>query len=155
MSGASDALTSAKNFWSGVLSGNGTGGQQLVAPSAQQIGQVYSGNQKTIQDFMPAGGQRNLALSQSRQGEASSIASLYNNVQPYAASQLASLGATEGGVGTSAGGVGTQGFGTLTGYQSNQNQAKAQSLGGIGGGLGSILGAGLGPGGFLTKMAGK
>lgn len=136
---ASSALGSAKDFWSGILQGNGTGGQQLVAPSAQKIGQVYSGNAKTLQNFMPAGGERNLALEQNQLGKASSIAGLYQNVQPYAASQLASLGGTAGSTGTGAGGVGTSGFGALTGYQSNQNNAKAASMGGIGGGLGSIL----------------
>jgi hypothetical protein len=137
-----------------VLSGNGTGGQQLVAPSAQQIGQVYSGNAKTLQNFMPAGGERNLALTQNQLGKASSIAGLYSNVQPYAAQQLASLGQATGQLGTSAGGVGTAGYGTLAGYQGQQNAAKGASLGGIGSGLGSILGVGLMPGGFFNP-AGK
>jgi hypothetical protein len=139
MSAAAGPYKSATDFWSGVLSGNGTGGQQLVAPSAQQIGQVYSGNAKTLQNFMPAGGERNLALSQNQLGKASSIAGLYNNVQPYAAQQLANLAGLGGQIGTGTGQLATAGFGDLTAYQGQQNAAKGASMGGIGSGLGKIF----------------
>lgn len=135
------AYKSATDFWSGVLSGGNTGGQQLVAPSAQSIGQLYSGNQKTLQNFMPAGGERNLALQQNQLQKASSIAGLYRNVQPYAAQQLASLAGVGLQGGTGAAGVGQQGFGDLASYMANQNAAKGASLGGIGKGLGTILAA--------------
>lgn len=126
-----------------MLSGNGTGGQQLVAPSAQQIGQVYQGSDKTLRNFMPAGGERNLALQQNQLNKASSIAGLYQNVQPYAAQQLASLAGVGGQLGLGGGSVGTTGFGDLTQYQSGQNAAKGAALGGIGQGLGLLGGAGI------------
>lgn len=150
LGGAASNLNTAGNFYQQLLSG-GQGAQNVVAPSAMNISQVYGGNQKTLQDFMPAGGERNLALQQNQLGKTSSIANLYANVQPMAAQGLASLGATAGGLGTSAGGVGMQGLSSLTNYQAQQNAAKGSALGSLGTGLGTFTGLGLSKGGFLRK----
>ena len=53
------------------------------------------------------------------------------NAQPMAAQGLAGLA-------TNAGGLANQGYGALTGYQSAQNTAKAQSMGGVGSIVGTL-----------------
>jgi hypothetical protein len=141
-------VKTATDWYTSLLQG-GKGAQNVVAPSAMNISDVYRGQANTAKNFMPAGGERNLALSTLAQGRARSIADLYANVQPMAAQNLASLGFGAAQAGQGFGSNANQGFGSLIGYQGQRNQAKGAALGGIGAGLGSIAGIGLAPGGFL------
>lgn len=108
------------------------------------IRNVYGGNQKTIQDFLPQGGEKNNALAQNQLAKTGSIANLYANVQPQAAQSLASLGGLQAQIGQGFGGLANQGNNSLIQYQAGQNQAKGQALGGVGAGIGSLAGLGLG-----------
>jgi len=138
----SDNLKSAGDFYQALLSG-GKAAQGVVAPSAMNISRVYGGNANTIKNFMPAGGERNLALAQNQNQRAQSIADLYTNVQPAAAQGLAGLGQVRAGVGGNLGQLASGGYGDLTAYQGQRNAAKGATLGGIGQGLGTIAGAGI------------
>lgn len=141
--GAAAPIGAATNYYTALLNG-GPAAQNAVAPSAMNIRNVYGGNENTLKNFMPAGGERNLALQQNQLAKTGSIANLYANVQPQAAQSLASLGGMQGQLGQGYGGLANQGLGSLIQYQSGQNQAKGQALGGIGGGIGSLAGLALG-----------
>lgn len=136
-------LNQAGNYWSTLLKG-GPGAQNLVAPSAMNISDVYKGADNNIRNFQPMGGERNLALSQIPIQKANQIAGLYANVQPLAAQSLGSLGLGQAGAGTGLGGVSTQAGGSLTNLAGQQGQAKGAALGGLGSGIGSMVGSGLG-----------
>lgn len=138
---ASSSIAPVSNYWQQMLQG-GKGAQNLVAPSAMQISDVYRGADRSMQNFLPAGGERNLARAQAGTEKARSIADLYANVQPYAASQLADIGFKQGVLAQGFGGMAQQGNANLIDYQSQRNAAKAASMGGIGAGLGA-LGGGL------------
>lgn len=140
---ASKSIAPVRDYWQGMLQG-GKGAQNLVAPSAMNISRVYQGADKAMQNFMPAGGERNLARAQAGTERARSIADLYANVQPYAASQLSDIGFKQAGAGAGFGGLASQGYGQQIDYQGQRNQAKGAALGGIGAGLGALGGGFLG-----------
>ena len=143
--GGQSALNPALNYYQSLLAG-GPQAQQAVAPAAQQISQVYGQQQQNIQNSLPQGGERNLALAQLPIQRAGQIASLYQGVQPAAAQALS-------GIGTGLLGLGGQVGQGLVNYQQSQNQQKGQALGGVGSGLGQLGGKALSnwnPGGLFA-----
>lgn len=147
---AEGPINTATNWYRSLL-GGGQAARNVVAPAAMEIGNVYRGAKNAAQNFLPAGGERNLALAGLSNDRARSVADLYANVQPMAAQGLASLGFGAGELGSSFAGQGNSGYGQLENYQGQRNQAKGSALGGIGSGLGSIVGMGIAPGGIFRR----
>lgn len=141
---AEKPVQQAQDFYSALLAG-GQGAQNVVAPSAMAINKVYGGAQKSVKNFMPRGGERNLAEAELGNERAGKIADLYANVQPWAAGQLSALGFGRASAGSAFGGGANQGYGSLVDYQGQRNQAVGAAWGGIGQGLGSLAG------GAITK----
>jgi len=136
-------ITSASDYWQKLL-GSPQAQQQALGPSEGNISQAYQGAKQTIQNTLPQGGEKNLALAQLPTAQAGSIAQLYQGLGPQAATQLGNLGLGVGGLGVGSGGVGAQAGGTLTSLAGQQSLAKGQALGGLGQGLGAAAGGYLG-----------
>ena len=137
------SLGTASNYWNDILKG-GPSAQAATAPYAQTIAGQTAAAQKQIQNMLPAGGEKNLALAQLPISQAASVANLYQGLGPAAASQLQALGLGTAGAGTGAGGVSANAGGTLANLAGQQAQAKGSMWGGIGQGAGSVLGGFLG-----------
>lgn len=136
-------LTSAGSYWSDLMKG-GPAAQAATAPYAQRIAQQTDLAGRQIQQNLPAGGERNLALAQLPITKATNIANLYQGLGPTAAQQLQALALGSAGAGNAAGGVSANAGGTLANLAGQQAQAKGTMWGGIGQGVGSTLGGWLG-----------
>jgi hypothetical protein len=146
-------LASAGNYWTALMKG-GPAAQAATAPMAQQITAQTGAAQKQIEQNLPAGGEKNLALAQLPMQGATNIANLYQGLGPTAAAQLQALGLGSAGAGTGSGAVSSTtgaGLGNLAGQQA---QAKGNMTGGIGGGLGSLAGGALASKGTGTGALG-
>jgi hypothetical protein len=133
-------LKQAGSYWQDIMKG-GQAAQLATAPYAQKISQASQGAQNTIQNFMPSGGEKNLALEQLPMQRAGQIASLYQGMGPQAASALGSLGLGSAQAGTGFGGVSANAGGTLANLAGQQSMAKGSALGGLGQGLGTLAGS--------------
>lgn len=140
-------LTKAGDYWSALLSGDKGKMQEAVAPAAEQISQLYTGARKNIENFLPRGGERNLAVAQLPQAQAGDLARLYAGVQPQAAGALGALasgGASSGvglsSVGASYGGNAASAGSSLLNYYGQAAQGRGQAIGGAATGLGTYLG---------------
>jgi hypothetical protein len=151
---AMPGIQSSQNYWESLLHG-GPAAQAATAPYAQTIAQQTAANQKNIQNTLPSGGEKNLALAQNQTGMGQSIANLYQGLGPQAAQQLGNLSLGAGGVGNQGAGVGAQAGGSLLNLAGQQAQAKGQMWGGIGSGVGSLMGGKLGSGGSLLGSLGS
>lgn len=152
------ALGSASNYWADILKG-GPSAQAATAPYAQTIAGQTAAAQKQIQNNLPAGGEKNLALAQLPIAGATSVANLYQGLGPMAASQLQALGLGSAGAGTGSGGVSASAGSANESLAAQQAQAKGSMFGGIGQGLGSLAGGamagkGAGAGAGAAKGAG-
>lgn len=132
----------ATDYWSSLMAG-GPAAQAATAPYAQQIAQQTAASQKQIEQNLPAGGEKNLALAELPIQSGASIANLYQGLGPTAATQLGNLALGSAGAGTGSGGVAAGAGSSLTGLAGQQNQAKGSAKGGAGAGLGSLAGGAL------------
>lgn len=80
----------AFDYWSALLKG-GQPARVAVGPFAEEIGAGYDAARGNIEQNLPRGGERNLAVATSELGEARDKARLYAGVQPQAAGQIAQL----------------------------------------------------------------
>jgi hypothetical protein len=142
-------LGASSQYWTDILHG-GPAAQAATAPYAQTIAQQTAQNQKNIQNTLPAGGEKNLALAQNQTGMGQSIANLYQGLGPTAAAQLGSLGLGSAGAGNAAGGVSAGAGASNLNLAGQQANAKGQMWGGIGSGVGSLVGGKLGAGNGIT-----
>jgi hypothetical protein len=148
-------LNTASNYWTSLLQG-GPSAQAATAPYAQTIAQQTAANQKNIQNTLPAGGEKNLALAQNQTGMGQSIANLYQGLGPQAAQQLQALSLGSAGAGTGSGGVSAGAGASNLNLAGQQANAKGQMWGGIGSGVGSLIGGKLGAGnGLFNQGAGN
>lgn len=136
----------AGHYFRALLQG-GQAAQAAVAPAAENVSQLYAGSRRSIENFLPRGGERNLALATSDISRSNDLARLYAGVQPAAANALMQLGGVQSGTGTAFGGVGTSltgqgglGAASLLNYYSDQQQALGQGLGGLAQGAGTLIG---------------
>lgn len=136
-------IKSSMDYWQSILKG-GPQAQAAVAPYAATINAQGNQASKQIENFMPAGGERNLAAAMVPVSTASNIAHLYAGMQPAAASALGGLSLGAGGAGNQSGGVSSQAGAANENLAGQQAQAKGAALGGLGEGLGSAAGGYLG-----------
>lgn len=152
---ASPGLQTSENYWQSMLQG-GPAAQAATAPYAQTIAQQTAANQKNIQNTLPAGGEKNLALAQNQTQQGASVANLYQGLGPQAAQQLGNLSLGIANTGNQSGGVSAQSGASNLNLAGQQAQAKGQMWGGIGQGAGSLLGGKLGAGqGLFNQGAGN
>jgi hypothetical protein len=152
-------LGTAASYWQSLLQG-GPAAQAATAPYAQQIASQTAASQKQIEQNLPAGGEKNLALAQLPIQQGASVANLYQGLGPTAASQLQSLALGSASAGTGSGAVSSGAGSSLTGLAGQQNAAKGSALGGLGAGAGTLLGSslaskGTGAGALGGKSAGS
>lgn len=116
------------NYWNALLQG-GQPARVAVGPSAALMRESYEGQRRTMEEGLPAGGERRLALAQADIGEYRDLSRLYAGVQPEAARNLMALSGIPFGVSTNlfgtGAGIGRDLLNTLYG-QYAQNQALAQ-----------------------------
>jgi hypothetical protein len=136
-------LGSAGTYWSQLLQG-GPAAQAATAPYAQTIAGQTTAAQKQIQQNLPAGGEKNLALAELPISQAASVANLYQGLGPTAASQIGSLALGTAGAGTGSGAVSSGAGSSLTGLAGQQQAAKGGAIGGLGQGIGTLAGGALG-----------
>lgn len=136
-------LSSAGNYWTALMKG-GPEAQAATAPYAQKIAAQTGAAQHNIENNLPAGGEKNLALAQLPMQQATNVADLYQKMGPMAASQLQALALGSAGAGTGAGGVSANAGSSMASLAGSQAQAKGSMWGGIGQGLGSAAGGFLG-----------
>jgi len=133
-------LSTASNYWSDILKG-GPSAQAATAPYAQTIAGQTEAAQKQIQNALPQGGEKNLALAQLPITKATNIANLYQGLGPTAASNLQNIGLGAASAGTGSGSV-SSGAGSSNEQLAAQMSAqKAQMWSGIGSGVGALAGA--------------
>ena len=144
-------LQKAGSYWSDILSGDKQKMTAAVAPAAEQVSSVYGGAERSLEAYLPRGGERNLAQANLKTAKASDIARLYAGQQPTAAGQLGALAGIGTGAGAGYGSVGSgyagQGVGagsSLLNYYSQQAGAAGQSIGGAAQGIGTYLGMKMG-----------
>jgi hypothetical protein len=137
------AAHQVESYWQGMLAG-GPAAQAATAPFAQTIAQQTAQNQKNIQNTLPAGGEKNLALAQNQTQQGASIANLYQGLGPTAATQLQNLALGTAGAGTGSGAVSSSTGASLGNLAASQAAAKGNMFGGIGQGIGSLAGGALG-----------
>lgn len=145
-------LSTAANYWQSILKG-GPEAQAATAPFAQTIAGQTQAAQRQIQNTLPAGGEKNLALAQLPIAQGQSIANLYQGLGPTAASQLQSLALGSAGAGTGSGGVSASAGASNEQLAASQAAAKGQMFGGIGAGLGSAAGGAMGAKGSKALAA--
>jgi len=141
------AMSQATDFYSGLASGSPDIISRLIAPAAQQVSQATAGAKQNILQTSPAGGERNLALSQADVNQGAQLGALASQGFTSAFNNLAQLGTSGVGQGMSAAGTAI-GAGQAAGNQWSQivqeNIAqKGASLGAFGqlAGAGAYLGA--------------
>ncbi len=152
---AMPGLNSAEGYWNSILQG-GPAAQAATAPYAQTIAAQTAANQKNIQNTLPMGGEKNLALAQNQTQQGASIANLYQGLGPMAATQLGNLSLGVANAGTGSGQVSSSAGASMANLAGQQAQAKGQMWGGIGQGIGSLAGGKLGAGqGLFNQGAGN
>jgi hypothetical protein len=147
-SSAFPGFQTAENFYGALASGDPTAIARATAPANQQINQAQTGARTNILDNSPAGGERNLALEQSRVSQGAQVGQTAS--QGYlnsfnALGQLAGQGVGEStaaaGTGISGYSAANQGLGQLGNLQIQQKGASLGALGGLGGDAASLLGS--------------
>jgi len=125
------AWNPAVNYFQQLLQG-GQAARVATGPSAELTREAYTGGQHQLQDLVPRGGERNLALAQSTTRESGDLSRLYSGVQPMAAQALGALSGIP--IGVSPGFTGNAGtnVGASLNYYTNQAQQQQQSGAGIG-----------------------
>jgi hypothetical protein len=136
-------INTAGDYWSRLLAG-GSAAQAATAPFAQTIAGQTAAAQKQIQQNLPAGGEKNLALAELPISQAASVANLYQGLGPLAAGNLQNLALGSASAGTGSGSVGVGAGSSLTGLAGQQQAAKGNAIGGIGSGVGTFAGTALG-----------
>lgn len=136
-------LGAASNYWNALLKG-GPAAQAATAPAAETIAGQTAAAQRNIEQNLPAGGERNLALAQLPIQSGANIARLYEGLGPTAAAQLQALALGSAGAGTGSGAVAGGAGGTLASLAGQQAASKGNMFGGIGSGLGTLAGGALG-----------
>lgn len=136
-------LGTASNYWQSILAG-GPAAQSATAPYAETIAGQTAAAQKQIQQTLPAGGEKNLALAELPIQSATNIARLYEGLEPTAASALSSLGLGAASAGSSSGGVSASAGTANENLAATTAASKNNMMGGIGSGLGTLAGGVLG-----------
>lgn len=127
----------AENFYKSLSTGDPAKIQQATAPATEQVAKGYESAKANIEDNMPRGGAKDLALQETDISKAGQIGGMRANAYLQSFPALASL--AQGGVGLSINEV-TQALSAFQGASSS-NQAsgqmegagKAQTLGFLGG----------------------
>lgn len=146
-------FNAASDYWTSILHG-GPEAQAATAPYAQTIAQQTGAAQKQIQNTLPAGGEKNLALAELPIKQGQSIANLYQGLGPAAATNLGNLSLGIGGLSTGAAGVSAGAGASNEQLAAAMANAKGGMAGGIGQGLGGIAGNALGSKGTGTGALG-
>jgi hypothetical protein len=122
----------AENYWQTLLSGTPAAVQDAIGPISEQMrGQGQAGINQ-IASSMPAGGERNLAISQAQQQQYGNLARLYAGVQPQAASALGQLSSIPMNVGVGVMSQGAPQVGAGLWSQAMGQQQAAQGMAGAG-----------------------
>ena len=127
-------VTSGTNYFNTLLNGNAANTQAMLQPNIDQINQANNNTVASSSALMPRGGGRFGTLFSSTYAPNQQIQSLFNGARSGAASQLASLGLQQQGLGANLFNTGNQalstglsGYGALTG-QNQYNTAQSNSL---------------------------
>lgn len=134
MGAAMPAFEQATDYWNAIMQG-GTAARQAVGPFIEQLSELYGGQRKSMETFLPRGGERNLALAGLDIQQTGDVARLFAGLQPQAAQQLAQLfglgaGAAGQFAGAAAGALGpaTAGASNLLADAFRRQQALSQNL---------------------------
>ena len=128
------AWTPAFDYWSDIMKG-GHAANLALGPEAGAIRGGFDVAQRSIEENLPRGGERNLSLAQLETEKYGRLANLPTIARRQAAGSLAQLSGIPFGVGSAAGGQATGLAGNLLNYGLSQQQ---QALGGATG-IGELL----------------
>lgn len=133
-----NALTSAANYWSPLLSGNRQQMMQFLGPEISSIINQYGAASRQASEFMPRGGMTASFRGELPFQQASQIGNLMFGMRPLAASQLTGIGGTalSGGLGGASGAAG--GASALGGLLLNQRGQAFNQAAAIGSGIYNI-----------------
>jgi hypothetical protein len=92
-------LTQTGNYYNTLLRGNRAAMSQAVAGPTAQLNDVYKGEERNLQRSGVQGAARDVAAADIGRRRSSQIAGLTTGVQPWAATQLGSLGTNTGQLG--------------------------------------------------------
>lgn len=151
-------MATAQNFYQTLASGDPTAIARATAPATQQINQAQTGAREQIMNNAPSGGEKNLALEQSRVAQGQQTGQLGSQAYLNAFPSLAQMGAQGVGQSTQAAGTGISGYGAANQGQgqlgSLQVQQKGADMGLLGGLVGDATGL-AGASGGLGSLLGK
>lgn len=144
-------MQTSENFYQTLASGDPGKIAMLLAPAAQQINQASAGAKQNIIANSPAGGEKNLALSQVDVNQGAQVGQLASQGYLSAFQGLASLGTSGVGLGQgaantaiSAGNSANSAYSGLIQEHMQQKGATLGTFGALGGDVASGLGGGLG-----------
>jgi hypothetical protein len=160
-------LAKAEDFYTALASGDPGAIMRAIGPATEQIQQSAEGATRSILETAPAGGEKNLALSEVQAGKGAAVGDVATKAYLQAPNALATLAGQGVGESISAAGTGISGYsagsqtlGSLGSLQIEQAQLQSQQKGatlGALGSLGSTAGAGIagamGGGGWEGAMA--
>jgi hypothetical protein len=125
------AWTPAFDYWNAIMQG-GHEANLALGPEAGAIRGGYDVAQRSIEENLPRGGERNLSLAQLEIEKYGRLANLPTIARRQAAGSLAQLAGIPFGVATSAGAQAGGLAGNLLGYGVSQQQMAMQGAAGIG-----------------------
>ena len=123
------AFLPARDYWLALM-GGGQPARDAVGPMAAEVKFAHEAGRRSIEENLPRGGERNLAMAQSQTAQDRDTSRLHAGVQPLAAQNLAQLSSAATGAGV--GLIPPAQIGASLAYQSNQNQLNQQGASGIG-----------------------
>lgn len=138
----------AENFYGTLASGDPTAIARATAPATQQINQAQTGARQQIMNNDPSGGEKNLALEQSRVAQGQQTGQVGSQAYLNAFPSLGQLGGqgvsqstSAANTGVSGLGAANQGYGQLGNLQIQQKAGNQGLLGGLAGTAGTLLGS--------------
>jgi hypothetical protein len=111
---AAQTMQPSVDYWTALLSGDPAKMSAAVAPTANAMSAQYTGAAKSAGANLPRGGYASVTQANLPFKQAQDIGQLFQTLQPTAATQLQSLGQTQGGLASILGnlGLGQEGVGT-------------------------------------------
>ncbi|KKK54579.1 hypothetical protein LCGC14_3083300 [marine sediment metagenome] len=125
------AWTPAFDYWNAIMKG-GHAANLALGPESQAIRGGFDVAQRSIEENLPRGGERNLSLAQLETEKYGRLGNLPTIARRQAAGSLAQLSGIPFGVGSAAGGQATGLAGNLLNYGLSQQQQALSGAQGIG-----------------------
>jgi len=136
-----DVVNPVLKYYTDILSGDKSAAFRAVAPQAQTITDQYDTAYKSVLEKAPRGGGRTSAAVNLKSAEAGAVGNLINEQVPQAAQQLSQIMQSFMEAGISLDEASLSSLASGLNSLLTKEGMDAQALGGLGGGLGSLLAA--------------